>query len=169
MGELSAGFEDPLGILLACHERIVRYADLLIRLNRHITEKGYDLEAQGTAKQIQHYFSTAGKLHHQDEEQDLFPILIEQSNYAAKLIDELEAEHDNLDKLWLNIEPVLLDINNISHINNFNEICAQFYSLNKKHITMENEYIFPIAQQQLTTSELQRFGTRMAQRRGIIA
>ena len=167
MNGKTAGFEDPLGILTACHERILRYSDLLLKLNSYIEEKGVDHEAHNTAKQIHHYFTTAGKLHHQDEEQDLFPLLIAAHAQTADLVSELAVEHTSLDQLWLEIETVLVERLVSGTSAEFQRVCQRFDALNKAHIDKENSYIFPIAQQYLDDGEIARFGQRMAQRRGL--
>ena len=73
----SAGFEAPLEMLSACHFRIERQCATLRRLVPHLATHGADTEARTAAANVMRYFDTSAKHHHADEEEDLFPALIE--------------------------------------------------------------------------------------------
>jgi|GEM_PF-2722120 len=68
-------FDDPLGMLLACHRRIERQLATLARLQRHLPEHGCDVDARAAARGILRYFDTAAPSHHADEEVSVFPRL----------------------------------------------------------------------------------------------
>src|SRR5438046_387211 len=61
--------------LVACHERIHSQLGTLERLAPHLETKGCDAEAKSAAQAVLRYFDTSGAMHHQDEDQDLFPVL----------------------------------------------------------------------------------------------
>ena len=42
-------FDDPLGMLHACHERMLEHCDILEQLVPHIADKGVDSEARSAA------------------------------------------------------------------------------------------------------------------------
>ncbi len=71
------GFEAPLEMLSACHGRIERQCATLRRLVPHLASHGADEGARTAAANVMRYFDTAAKHHHEDEEKDLFPALIE--------------------------------------------------------------------------------------------
>jgi hemerythrin-like domain-containing protein len=73
----AAGFDQPLGVLSGCHSRILHFCTLLERLTVHLQTYGIDRQAVETAHLIHRYFSTAGKHHHRDEEDDLQAMLAE--------------------------------------------------------------------------------------------
>jgi len=102
------GFEDPRAMLLACHDKVRHFARLAQRLGVHVTENGADTEASHAAAGILRYFDLAAPLHHDDEEQDLFPALRGLSNATLdSAINHLEAEHEELAALWTSIRPWL--------------------------------------------------------------
>ena len=68
-------FDDPLGMLAACHGRIERQLATLERLQRHLPEHGCDVDARAAARGILRYFDTAAPNHHADEEASVFPRL----------------------------------------------------------------------------------------------
>lgn len=149
------GFDDPLGMLRACHERILRHGRWL-----QAVVHGDDA-AVLTA--VHRYFATAGQEHHEDEEQDLFPLLIARD--GAPLVNELLVQHRTLDGLWQRLapgfgEPRLLQ-------GPLAKPAIEFVSLNESHIELENRELLPLAAKLLTPKELAVLGQHMAQRRGV--
>ena len=71
----AASFDEPLEMLAACHERIEAQLGTLERLAQHLPRHGCDADARSAAAAVVRYFDTAGMLHHQDEDEDLFPLL----------------------------------------------------------------------------------------------
>ena len=70
-------FDDPLGMLRACHGRIERQLVTLGRLVRHLPEHGAGCRrARRGARAILRYFDTAAPNHHADEEASVFPRLL---------------------------------------------------------------------------------------------
>ena len=46
----AAGFDQPVEMWLACHQRVQRFAALLSRLAEHVRKQGADEDAQVTAQ-----------------------------------------------------------------------------------------------------------------------
>lgn len=160
-------FSDPLGLLRACHERVFQHCDTLDNLAAHIGDKGIDLDAREAAAQVHKYFSVAGKHHHEDEEQDLFPRLARQDPGLTNLIHQLNQEHEKLDELWAQIEPQLAHPATIKDSNVFLELAQQFTDAYRMHVRKENDELLDMAQSILDSDELQQIGTHMAERRGV--
>lgn len=96
-----ARFDDPMSMLLACHDKVRRFAHLALKLADHLVQHGCDAQAQAAAAQILRYFTVAAPLHHQDEDDDLFPALLAlQQPALSAAIRRLSAEHDHLCRLW---------------------------------------------------------------------
>jgi hypothetical protein len=74
---LAAGTDEPLEMLSACHARIQSQCATLRRLVAHLLAHGVDAEARLAAASVMRYFDTSARHHHADEEEDLFPALIE--------------------------------------------------------------------------------------------
>ena len=105
---VTSSFEDPLSLLLACHDKVRHFARLALRLGTHVSHRGADAEAAQAATSILRYFDLAAPLHHADEEDDLFPALRAlNSRGLCTTLDELEAEHNVLENLWHSIRPWL--------------------------------------------------------------
>ena len=160
-------FNDPLGLLRACHGRIEHHCDTLEKLAVHLREHGVDAEARSAAGAIHHYFSTAGQLHHQDEEQDLFPILARQSLKLADQVHRLRRDHQAMDALWQQLAPLLARPAAIADLDTFAALTADFAAAYRDHIRRENDDLLEMARHILSRAELKKLGAQMAARRGI--
>ena len=159
-------FNDPLGLIRACHERILGHCDTLLKLPAHFEAHGTDEELRKAATNIHRYFTTAAQHHHQDEEQDIFPILARQSLKLADIIHQLKQEHLELDTLWQELEPLLARPASIDDIEKFSSIISRFSEAYRKHALKENEELLDIAVHILSSDELRSIGESMAERRG---
>jgi len=160
-------FDDPLGVLRACHERMLAQCDTLQGLVPHIAQNGLDDEARSAITNVIHYFTTSAVHHHQDEEQDLFPLLNRQSLKLAEIIYRLKQEHDSLMRLW---EQLLQDLNRpaaLAENADFESHVQQFCSAYREHIDYENRELLGMAQHILSQRQLEDIGSSMARRRSV--
>jgi len=108
---VSPRIDDPMALLLACHEKVRHFTDLAVRLHQHVQVKGPDGQAQEAARAVLRYFNVAAPLHHADEEVDLFPALLALGDadltHTAK---RLHAEHAALDAMWAALDSVLQQV-----------------------------------------------------------
>lgn len=164
------GFDDPLEMLRACHGRITAQCDTLQRLVGHLQAQGNDTQAAQAARAILRYFDTAGRHHHDDEEQDLFPALLASGDSeVARHVARLLGEHQEMDAAWHTLRPLLaaiaedragtLDAGTVAH----------FIDCYARHIVFENGTLLPLAQTLLDEATLQHIGRNMAARRGVTA
>ena len=160
------GFDQPLALLRACHERIQRQCATLDKFVVHLRAHGLDTEARQAAAEVHRYFSTAGRHHHEDEEQDVFPLLRGEVTLAP-LIAALEADHQRMENLWSQLQPLLAAPDTIRDIEPLATLVGNFNSLYAAHIERENSELLPRAEQLLTGPLLAVIGARMARRRGV--
>jgi len=164
--EPAPSFDAPLEMLQACHGRIQAQCATLKKLMLHLATQGADAQAQQAATNILRYFETAGGYHHQDEEKDLFPLLLAaNSTEANHLVTRLLAEHQSIGAAWQILRPLLRDIMTGS-LNVFDKAAAEgFIDLYDRHIALENEQLLPLAKQLLTAEQQLQLGRNMAARR----
>jgi len=161
-------FDDPLEMLQACHGRITAQCDTLQRLVSHLQMQGNDEQAAQAARAILHYFDTAGQYHHQDEERDLFPVLLASGDStAAGYVERLLGEHKEMEKAWHALRPLLLAIADDSANTLDPDIAAHFIDCYARHIEFENGNLLPLAKRLLNAGQLQTLGQQMAARRGV--
>jgi hemerythrin-like domain-containing protein len=164
------GFDDPLGMLRACHVRIERQLATLARLQRHLPEHGCDKDARAAARGILRYFDTAAPHHHEDEETSVFPRLRNAlPGRADALIADLAREHQALAANWRHLRPLLASIAAGARANLSAKQVAAVCSAYEAHIVKEEEELIPLAARAFAASELAEIGREMAARRGIDA
>jgi len=165
--ESAPDFSDPLGLLRACHQRMLDHCERLLRLADHLQSQGADNETATAAAAIYRYFTTSARQHHNDEEQDLFPRLARESLKLADLVHRLKKEHGELDALWHGLEPLLLRPGQIADLSGFREQCHRFVEAYQRHIRVENSELLEMARHILSQAELKKLGASMAERRGV--
>jgi hemerythrin-like domain-containing protein len=161
-------FDDPLGMLCACHRRIERQLETLSRLQRHLPEHGCDLDARAAARGILKYFDTAAPNHHADEEQSVFPrlALVRPAGLGALLAD-LERDHAGLAANWLKLRPLLAGIAGGQRANLPPGQVAAAAAAYETHIAREERDLIPLAARTFDAATIAAIGREMALRRGV--
>jgi hemerythrin-like domain-containing protein len=170
----AAGFEAPLEMLSACHGRIEDRCATLRRLQAHLPGHGSDEQARSAAAALIRYFDVAAKQHHDDEEQDLFPALLESMAGSdpvclRELTARLAAEHRELEARWRRLRSVLARVVEGLPATLDVEQVAAFADLYARHIECEERELLPMAARLLGSDDLDRVGRSMRERRGIAA
>lgn len=163
--EPAPDFSDPIGMLRACHKRMLSHCELLDKLANHLDKNGVDDDARSAAKKVVRYFSTAAVHHHEDEEQDLFPKVVRSSIKLATVIHELKQDHVKLTAAWKDLEPMLRQPQHIGDTEQFMALAQQFGDAYRRHIATEERDLLDVAQHMLSTEQLQEIGEAMQERR----
>lgn len=163
----AASFDEPVALLMACHDRVRHYARLVQKLALHLRDRGVDNDARSAAAAILRYFDVAAPLHHQDEDDDLFPLLSARGDDALrKRIATITAEHTELGALWQQVRVCLAAIAEGEGADLPLELAETFAQRYPSHAGVEDEQIYPMAEKLLSAIELKELGCRMAARRG---
>lgn len=157
-------WHEPIEMLYACHSKVRRFCEQLTQLPEYIKQHGNNSIAQTTAKQILTYFNQAAPLHHDDEEQNFFPLLVQYVPHAQATIDKLMRQHQNLHKNWCEMSDELTILLSGSSATLNNETVAKFVSAYMQHIDLE-EPLFEFGKQHLPNDKLREIGQIMAARR----
>lgn len=170
----SAGFDAPLQMMSACHQRLHQQNATLIRLVGHLAQHGADADARSAAAAVMRYFDTAAVHHHADEEADLFPALLEamagsDAVCLRELTESLKDEHRELETCWARVRDVLQHVAagrnavlDAAHV-------AALVDGYQRHIEREDNELLPMAERLLDDAALARIGGAMRARRGIAA
>lgn len=173
-GAPAVGFEVPLEMLAACHGRVQHQCETLLRLRDHLRDHGPDLPAQEAARAVMRYFDTAARHHHEDEEQDLFPALLESmAGSDAACLREITAalcsDHRALEQRWAALRQGLRQVAEGSAPALDGAEVSGFVQAYAQHIAREERELLPMAARLLSAAELDRIGLAMRARRGLAA
>jgi pyridoxamine 5'-phosphate oxidase len=172
----NAGFDQPIEMWLGCHQRIARMNSLLQRLVDHLKHHPVDKNAGVTAASIRRYFEEAAPRHHEDEEIDLFPRLLDKlraqgggpaAETVAKTIESLLADHEEMARLWQAMRAQLLQVEAGVDPKFDDAQVMLFVSRYRAHIEVEDGTLAPAFKRVFRTKDLREIGRAMAQRRGV--
>ncbi|RMG31371.1 MAG: hemerythrin domain-containing protein [Gammaproteobacteria bacterium] len=155
------GFDDPLGLLRACHTKMLQHAALLQRL------VGLDPNGRDFAtlrERACRYFDHSAPLHHEDEERDLFPALLRRNASLATTVRRLQAQHPELERRWQAIRAAL---HALPPPQDLSARIEAFVRLLRDHLALEETDLLAPAETLLDAGDLERLGRAMAARRGV--
>lgn len=170
-----AGFDQPIELWLACHERVLRFAALMGRLEEHLLRSGNDHDAQASAGSIRRYFNEAAPKHHEDEEVDMLPRLrarLAQDRDAQPIdvidvIDQIGSDHTEMARLWQPIDVALAAVESGQPAVLPHEAIDRYIALYQHHIDAEERVLLPAMQRLFGPQDWQEISRAMAARRGI--
>jgi hemerythrin-like domain-containing protein len=166
------GFDRPLDLLAACHERILARCATLEKLAAHAKANGADEPARQAARAVLRYFDEAAPLHHADEEQNLFVLIEGACGTCAfdlcDFLEGLETEHEVMAGLWTQLRAPLLRLAKGESADLPEAVLGRFVQMNREHVAFENERLLPLARRVLDAAALARLGAAMAARRGVV-
>lgn len=145
---------EGLELFGACHDRVERQCATLLRMGPHVAEQGFDAAARDAAMAVMRYFELAAPLHHQDEEQDLFPAVSEAALAAGESIplvwvEELLAQHRQLAELWASLRATLQALCDGQSCDWPLAQVQAFVLHYHAHLALENEHLLPWARSHL--------------------
>jgi hemerythrin-like domain-containing protein len=169
-------FDEPLGLLSDCHRRIEHFLRVLIAVDAEAAGSALTMAHRAALEGALRYFAVAAPKHTADEELSLFPRLRETTDPAAtealELVDRLEKDHDEADehhaavdkfvRRWLADDRLVA-----SESAELRERLRRLQNLYERHITLEDEQLFPAAARVLNAEQISRIGREMAERRNV--
>ena len=168
-----AGFEAPFEMLLACHERVERMLDLLLRLQQHLLDKGCDASAREAARDVMRYFDLAAPQHHEDEERHVFPPLLAAADAGVRaVVLRLQQDHRDMTTGWaqarITLQAVLEHAGDALTLDETQTATlTQFAALYLQHLQDENGVVYPAAQASLSADAVLLMSDDMMRRRGV--
>lgn len=168
----AAGFDQPLEMLHACHDRVRRSLDLLLKIGERVEAGRVDDAVKRAAADVLRYFDVAAPQHHEDEEQHIFPRLLTDAEDSAvrAAVRQLQDDHLAMEAQWAKLRTPLAALAagraegcNAQHA----EAARQFAALYHRHAELEEEVAFPAAAALLDEKAREEMGREMAHRRGV--
>lgn len=170
--DTAPGFDQPIAVLKHCHNRIRKQLTTLERLLSHLPEHGADEAARQAAAAVLKYFEKAVHLHHDDEEQDLIPMLraVAQGDDAATLqalAPVILQDHQEMDALWQDLHEQLAAIADGSAGTLSTTAVQRFSQRYTAHMEREESTMAPMAMRLFSPEQMTQLGAAMQRRRNI--
>ena len=167
------GFDQPIAVLKHCHDKIRKQLTTLQNLLGHLAQHGNTTDAQQAAKAVLQYFNKAAHLHHDDEEQDLMPMLQatatgDDAALLATLVPEILADHQRMDQAWLTLRPELDAIAAGTNSQLSHDGVRDYVAAYQAHMAKEEGQLAPMAKRLFSAQQMEQLGTAMQRRRGIV-
>ena len=171
-----ADFSDPIGLLSDCHRRIESFLGVLVTLAVQAEGAALETDQRVALETSLRYFRLAAPRHTLDEEESLFPRLLDSNDPRVQPVfsslQKLSADHrvaeerhrqvDELANRWLS--DGALSVEDSGRLRNVLAELTDFYAA---HIAVEEQQVFPLAGVVLAPSALELIGSEMAGRRGV--
>jgi hemerythrin-like domain-containing protein len=171
VGTPVAGFDEPLAMLYACHDRVRRSLLMLREIGEHVAAGRVDSGVHSAAADVLHYFDRAAPHHHEDEEQHIFPCVLARScdDSVRAAVMKLQEDHLAMEAQWARLRvPLAALADGRAEAYDARQMAAaeRFCALYACHARCEEEVVFPLAAHLLDRAALQAAGEEMARRRG---
>lgn len=166
------GFDQPIAVLKHCHDRIRKQLATMEKLVPHLAAHGADEQAQQAAAAVIKYFDKAAHLHHDDEEQDLIPMLQasakgDDAALLAQMAPAILDEHRQMDAMWQGLHEQLRAVADGSDAQLRESEVRRFVDSYSAHMEREEGHIAPMAKRLFSAAQMAQLGQAMQLRRGI--
>jgi hemerythrin-like domain-containing protein len=167
-------YSNPLGLLSDCHRRIEQFLGVLIEVTSQARGAELNGDQRNSLEVALKYFREATPKHTSDEEESLFPRMLESSDERARSaisqLDHLHADHETADAAHAEVEALgseWLSIGTLSSesVERLRALLDRLQSTYEKHTAVEDNEIFPLAGQILSSEDLAAVGQEMSARR----
>lgn len=158
--------ENPLEFI---HEEHLRERQICARIDALAGAEAADL---ATAAGVAAFLRDELPLHLEDEEQDLFPLLLRRcapEDEIGKAIERLTSDHRHADKDTPRViaDVECLETGDCQLSPEMRARLVRFAAHARRHLILENAIVLPFARLRLTRGDLQTLRLRMMQRRGL--
>lgn len=172
IGQAEPGFNDPVGLMTACHRRIERFLGTLCHIARNRKGTQPDAAEAAAFQTALRYFRDAAPHHTADEEDDLFPALVRAAPEASASVEALEQDHRRAERLHAEVDQLGLawlrdGSMDKAAAGRLVSALEELTALYREHIRMEEQELFPRATRCLAGTVFDSIGRQMAARRGV--
>lgn len=158
----------PIEHLAACHRRIEKRLSTLERAGSSLD--AHRDQALAAIQESLRFFSTAGVLHTEDEEQSLFPRLLPRlSESERQIVAALETEHQAAQALHAELDSLVARLQSEpltpSVVEQFRNCVSRLSTLYQRHIALEDSTVAELSRNHLSAEQLAGISAEMKRRR----
>jgi len=163
--------DGPLRMLSRLHARTLEHCADLCALVAHVAECGCDEQARRASQAAVRYFDTCPAQYHADEEEDLFPALLESMAGSdavclRDLTSEMARQHRALEAMWQRLRKPLAALAGGQGATLEGAQVQAFAALHRSQIEREETELLPMAARLLTDDALEQLRGSMRKRHG---
>jgi hemerythrin-like domain-containing protein len=162
-------FSSGLQVITDYHQDFLARGVQLVELAKQIKQHGMTEELANQCMNMYCHYSHATHLHHKDEEEGLFPLLVDQSSLIIGMIERLIMDHEEIEESWAGIAKLLSHPESITNFDYFLHQTIEFEKVLREHLTREDEDFSPQIKKILTTELTKQAGQKMAELRHLTA
>ncbi len=158
-------FADGLRVLKSYHEDFLRRGRELLVLVDAIKQQGLNEARAHQCVRLFCHYEHANHLHHQDEEQALFPLLVGKSVLIDGMIERLLLDHEAIEKSWSALAEQLRQPERVTDFDRFVLLARAFEKIQRQHLNREDEDFSPRIKAMLDVEQIRQMGEKMASMR----
>ncbi len=163
----STDFSNGLQVIKDYHEDFLARGIKLLTLAKEIKQQSMSEPLANQCMDMYCHYSHANNLHHKDEEEALFPVLVNHSELIIGMIERLIMDHEEIEKSWDSLAEQLSKPERITNFDQFLLLATEFEKIQREHLTREDEDFLPKIEDVLSADDLEKTGLKMLELRHI--
>lgn len=162
--------DNPLEDFSGCHEGIIENFRQLQKLVELTGQVEMSPEIKQLASKLLDFFKAVVLEHHAEEEQELFTAVMDSASKGAEAdlaqtyIDQLIAEHRQLESMWASIEPDIQHLSRGKTARLDRDLAQELATQYLAHATFEEQYFLPLSARILSNNDLSALGLSLHMR-----
>jgi hemerythrin-like domain-containing protein len=162
-------FSSGLQVITDYHQDFLARGVQLVELAKDIKKQGMTEQLANQCMDMYCHYSHATNLHHKDEEEGLFPLLVDQSSLIIGMMERLIMDHEEIEESWAALSTRLSNPEQITNFDHLLHLTIEFEKILKEHLTREDEDFLPPIKKTLTAKEIKQAGKIMSELRHLTA
>jgi len=162
-------FSSGLQVITDYHQDFLLRGAQLVKLAEAIKKQGMTEQLANQCIDMYCHYSHATILHHKDEEEALFPLLVDQSSLIIGMIERLIMDHEEIEESWATLSTRLSHPEDITNFDHFLHLTIAFEKILRDHLTREDEDFSPQIKKILSAEQLEVAGKKMSELRHLTA
>ncbi|MCF6251575.1 MAG: hemerythrin domain-containing protein [Methylococcaceae bacterium] len=158
-------FSNGLLVISDYHHDFLARGLQLVELAKEIKKQGMTEQLANQCMEMYCHYSHATHLHHKDEEEVLFPLLVDQSSLIIGMIERLIMDHEEIEESWATLSTRLSQPEKITNFDHFLHITLAFEKILREHLTREDEDFSPQIKKILAAEQIKQAGKKMSELR----
>jgi hemerythrin-like domain-containing protein len=156
-------FSNGLQVIQDYHQDFLARGTQLVTLANNIKQQGM---TEALANQCMDMY---WHLHHKDEEEGLFPLLVDQSSLLIGMMERLIMDHEEIEESWTALSTRLSHPEKITNFDHLLHLAIEFEKILRDHLTREDEDFSPQIKKILTAEQMKQAGEKMFELRHLTA